>query len=53
MAMSAERYQRKKDEACNWEQPLSPYGMKLRDGAFNDINYYRHYHITIEDATTK
>jgi hypothetical protein len=52
MAMSAERYQRKKDEAWNWEQPLTLYGIKLRDGAFNDVNY-RHYQITIEDATTK
>jgi hypothetical protein len=39
VAMSAERYQGKKEEAWNWEQPLTPYGMKLRDGAFNDINY--------------
>ncbi len=52
MAMSVERYQRKKEETWNWEQPLTPYGMKLRNGAFNDINY-RHYQITIEDATTK
>ncbi len=32
MAMSAERYQHKKEEAWNWEQLLTPYGMKLRDG---------------------
>ena len=52
MAMSAERYQRKKEEARKWEEPLTSHGIKLRDGAFNDINY-RHYRITIEDATMK
>jgi hypothetical protein len=52
MAMSVERYQCKKEETWKWEQPLTSNGMKLRDGVFNDINY-RHYRITIEDATMK
>ena len=31
MAMSADRYQHKKEEAWKWEEPLTPYGIKLRD----------------------
>jgi hypothetical protein len=33
------RYQAKKDEAWKWEDTLTPYGNKLRDAAFEDINY--------------
>jgi hypothetical protein len=52
LAMSADRYQDKKEEAWKWKEPLTPYGIKLRDAAFKDINY-RLYWITIEEATVK
>ena len=47
MEMSSIRYQAKKEEAWKWEDTLTPYGIKLRDAAFEHINY-RHYRITIE-----
>jgi hypothetical protein len=52
MAMSADRYQHKKEEAWKWDEPLTPYSIKLRDEAFDDINYQK-YLITIEEATVK
>jgi hypothetical protein len=50
--MCSMRYQAKKDEAWKWEDTLTPYGNKLRDAAFEDINY-RHYRINIEEGEEK
>jgi hypothetical protein len=50
--MSSIRYQGKKEEAWKWEDNITPYGIKLRDAAFDDINY-RHYRINIEEANQK
>ena len=50
--MSSIRYQGKKEEAWKWEDTLTPYGIKLRDAAFDDINY-RHYMMNIEEADQK
>jgi hypothetical protein len=44
--MSSIRYQGKKEEAWKWEDTLTPYNIKLRDAAFDDIGY-RHYRINI------
>jgi hypothetical protein len=48
MEMCSIRYQAKKEEAWKWEDTLTPYGIKLRDAAFDDVNY-RHYRINFED----
>jgi hypothetical protein len=45
--MCSIRYQAKKEEAWKWEDTLTPYGIKLRDAAFDNINY-RHYRLNIE-----
>ena len=37
--MCSMRYQAKKEEAWKWEDTLTPYGIKLRDAAVEDINY--------------
>ncbi len=50
--MSSIRYQGKKEEAWKWEDTLTPYSIKLRDAAFDDIGY-RHYRINIEEAEQK
>ena len=50
--MCSVRYQAKKEEAWKWEDTLTPYAIKLRDAAFEDINY-RHYRITIEEGEEK
>ena len=50
--MCSNRYQAKKEEAWRWEDTLTPYGIKLREKAFNDVNY-RLYRIKIEEATEK
>ncbi len=47
-----DRYQAKKEEAWRWEDTRTPYGIKLREKAFNDVNY-RLYRIKIEEATEK
>jgi hypothetical protein len=47
--LSTSRYQVKKEEAWKWEETLSPYGIKLRDAAFETINF-QHYRINIDDA---
>jgi hypothetical protein len=52
MEMCSIRYQAKKEEAWKWEDTLTPYGIKLRDAAFEHVNY-RHYRINIEDAAEK
>jgi hypothetical protein len=39
----------KKEEAWKWEEALTPYGTKLRDSAFETINF-RHYRINIDNA---
>jgi hypothetical protein len=46
---SASRYQVKKEEAWKWEEALTPYGTKLRDAAFETINF-QHYMINIDNA---
>ena len=48
--MCSVRYQAKKEEAWKWEDTLTPYGIKLREKAFKDVNY-RLYRIKIEEAT--
>jgi hypothetical protein len=35
--MCSMRYQAKKEEAWKWEDTLTPYGIKLRDAAVEDI----------------
>jgi hypothetical protein len=50
--MCSIRYQAKKEEAWKWKDTITPYSIKLRDAAFEDINY-RHYRITIEEAEEK
>jgi hypothetical protein len=50
--MCSIRYQAKKEEAWKWEDTLTPYGIKLRDAAFEKINY-RHYRINIEEGEEK
>ncbi len=50
--MCSIRYQAKKEEAWKWEDTLTPYGIKLRDAAFEDINC-RHYRINIEEGEEK
>jgi len=50
--MCSNRYQAKKKEAWRWEDTLTPYGIKLREKAFKDVNY-RLYRIKIEEATKK
>ncbi len=37
-----------------WDDTPTPYTIKLRDAALEDINYsYRHYRITIEEGEEK
>jgi len=43
--MCSIRYHAKNEEAWKWEDTLTPKGNKLRDAAFENINY-RHYNIT-------
>ena len=50
--MCSNRYQAKKEEAWRWEDTLTPFGIKLRENAFKDVNY-RLYRIKIEEATEK
>jgi hypothetical protein len=50
--MCSIRYQAKKEEAWKWEDILTPKGIKLRDEAFEKINY-RHYRINIEEGEEK
>jgi hypothetical protein len=40
LKLFASRYQVKKEEAWKWEEALTPYGTKLRDAAFETINFY-------------
>ncbi len=42
------RYQEKKGEAWTWEEALTPYGTKLRDAAFETIDF-QHYRIKIDN----
>jgi hypothetical protein len=37
MEMCSIRYQAKKEEAWKWEDTLTPYGIKLRDAAFEHV----------------
>jgi hypothetical protein len=46
---SASRYQVKKVEAWKWEEALTLNGTKLRDAAFETINF-QHYRINIDNA---
>ncbi len=48
LKLSASRYQEKKEEVWKWEEALTPYGTKLRDAAFETINF-RHYRINIDN----
>jgi len=50
--MCSIRYHAKKEEAWKWEDTLTPKGIKLRDAAFEKINY-RHYRINIEEGEEK
>ncbi len=49
LKLSASRYQVKKEEAWKREEALTPYGAKLRDVAFETINF-QHYRINIDNA---
>ncbi len=42
LKLSASRYQVRKEEVWKWEEALTPYGIKLRDAAFETINF-QHY----------
>jgi hypothetical protein len=48
LKLSASRYQEKKEEAWTWEEALTPYGTKLRDAAYETINF-QHYRINIDN----
>jgi hypothetical protein len=37
--LCASRYQKKKKEARKWEEDLTPYGTKLRDETFKEVNF--------------
>ena len=50
--MCSIRYHAKKEEAWKWEDTLTPKGIKLRDAAFEKLNY-RHYRINIEEGEEK
>jgi hypothetical protein len=49
LKLCTSRYQVKKEEAWKWEEALTPYGTKLRDAAFETINF-QHYRINIDNA---
>ncbi len=48
LKLSAARYQEKKEDAWTWKEALTPYGTKLRDAAFETINF-QHYRIDIDN----
>jgi hypothetical protein len=48
LKLSAYRYQEKKEETWTWEEALTPYGTKLRDAAFETINF-QHYRMNINN----
>jgi hypothetical protein len=48
LKFSASRYQEKKEEVWTWEEALTPYGTKLRDAAFETINF-QHYRTNIDN----
>jgi hypothetical protein len=52
LKLAATRYQEKKDEAWKWEEALTRYGTKLRDAAFETINF-KHYRINIANADNR
>ncbi len=39
LKLSTSRYHVKKEEAWKWEEALTPYGEKLRDAAFETMNF--------------
>ena len=47
LKLAASRYQEQKDMAWTWEEDLTPHSKKLRDTAFETVNY-RDYSISIE-----
>jgi hypothetical protein len=52
LKLSASRYQKKKEEAWTWEEALTLYGTKLRDAAFETINF-QHYRINIDNLDAR
>ncbi len=49
LKLCTSRYQEKKEEAWKWEEALTPYCTKLRDAAYETINF-QHYRINIDNA---
>jgi len=52
LTLAASRYQAKKDLAWKWEGILTPHGTKLRDDAFESVNF-RKYSIKINDGPNR
>ena len=48
LKLSAARYSAQKEKALSWDHALTPHGTKLRDNAFEGINF-RHYGIFVDN----